>query len=78
MSVGNTTSRTLSVIECLDEWITHPAITSGFNQFFMAVEAELTELDELHLYLWTVDCSQSHRQWPYKMPTGILQPMAYL
>lgn len=51
MSVGSTTSRTLFVIECLDEWITHPAITPGFNHFFMAVEAGLTELDESHLHL---------------------------
>ena len=51
MSDGHSTARSLSLIECLNEWITHPSGTLGFSHLFMAAEAELALLDEARLYL---------------------------
>ena len=44
MSDGHSTARSLSRIECLNEWITHPSGTLYFSQLLMAAEAELALL----------------------------------
>ena len=44
MSDGHSTARSLSLIECLNEWITHPSGTLGFSHLFIAAEAELVLL----------------------------------
>ena len=51
ISDGHSTARNLSLIECLNEWITHPSGTLGFSHLLMAAEAELALLDEARLYL---------------------------
>ena len=51
MSDGHSTALSLSRIECLNEWITHPTGTLGFSHLFMAAEAKLASLDEPRLYL---------------------------
>jgi len=50
MSNGHLTARSLSRIECLNEWITHPSDYLGFSHLFMAAEAELALLGEPRLY----------------------------
>ena len=51
MSDGHSTARSLSLIECLNEWITHPSGTLAFSHLFIAAEAELALLVEARLYL---------------------------
>ena len=51
MSDGHSTARSLSLIECLNEWITHPSGTFGFSHLLIAAEAELALLVEPRLYL---------------------------
>ena len=51
MSDGHSTARSLSRIECLNEWITHPSGTLGFSHLLIAAEAELALLVEPRLYL---------------------------
>ena len=51
MSDGHSTARSLSLIECLNEWITHPSGTLGFSHLLIAADAELALLVEPRLYL---------------------------
>ena len=51
MSDGHSTARSLSRMECLKEWMTHPSGTLGFNHLLIAAEAELALLEEPRLYL---------------------------
>ena len=51
MSDGHSTARSLSRIECLKEWVTHPSGTIGFSHLLIAAEAELALLVEPRLYL---------------------------
>ena len=51
MSDGHSTTRSLSRMECLNEWITYPSGTLGFSHLLIAVEAELAFLLEPRLYL---------------------------
>ena len=53
MSDGHSTARSLSLIECLNEWITHPSGTLGFSHLFIAAEAELALLVK-HDYIWGI------------------------
>ena len=51
MSDGHSTARSLSLIECLNEWITHPSGVLGFSHLLIAADAELVLLNEARLYL---------------------------
>ena len=51
MSDGHSTARSLSRMECLNEWMTHPSGTLGFSHLLMAAEAELALLYEARFYL---------------------------
>ena len=51
MSDGHSTARSLSRIECLNEWITHPSGTLGFSHLLITAEAELALLLKPRLYL---------------------------
>ena len=51
MSDGHSTARSLSLIECQNEWITHPSGTLDFNHLLIAADAELALLNEARLYL---------------------------
>jgi hypothetical protein len=43
---GHSTARSLSRMECLNEWMTQLSGTLGFSHLLIAAEAELTLLDE--------------------------------
>jgi hypothetical protein len=51
MSDGHSTARSRSLIECLNERITHPSGTLDFNHLLIAADAELALLNEARLYL---------------------------
>ena len=51
MSDGHCTARSLSLKECLNEWITHPSGTLGFNHLLMAADAELALVPLTDVYL---------------------------
>ena len=51
MSDGHSTARSLSRMECLNEWITQLSGTLGFSHLLIAAEAELALLVEPRLYL---------------------------
>ena len=50
MSDGHSTARALSLIEWVNEWITHAFGTLGFSHLFMLAEAELALIFEPMLY----------------------------
>ena len=51
MSDGHSTARSLSRMECLNEWMTQLSGTLGFSHLLIAAEAELALMDEPRLYL---------------------------
>ena len=50
ISDGHSTARSLSRMECLNEWMTQLSGTLGFSHLLIAAEAELALLDEPRLY----------------------------
>ena len=51
ISDGHSTARSLSRMECLNEWMTQLSGTLGFSHLLIAAEAELALLVEPRLYL---------------------------
>ena len=51
MSDGHSTARSLSRMECLNEWITHPSGTLGFSHLLIAAEAEFALVPFADVYL---------------------------
>ena len=51
MSDGHCTARSLSLNECLKEWITHPSGTLGLSHLLIAADAELALVPLADVYL---------------------------
>ena len=51
MSDGHSTARSLSRMECLNEWMTQLSGTLGFSHLLITAKAELALLEEPRLYL---------------------------
>jgi hypothetical protein len=50
MSDGHSTARSLSLIEFLNEWITHPSGTLGLNHLLIAADTELALTEIVALF----------------------------